>query len=48
MRYQELPGGLVAKTPRVPNAGGMGSFPGQGTKISLAAAKSLHAAILKN
>ena len=21
MRYQELPGGLVAKTPRVPNAG---------------------------
>ena len=29
----DFPGGPVVKTPHFPHAGGMGSIPGQGTKI---------------
>ena len=31
--YWDFPGGLVVKTPYLPEGGGMGSIPGQRTKI---------------
>ena len=45
VQERDFPGGSGARTPCTPNAGGLGSISGQGTRSHIATARSLHTAM---